>query len=50
MVRHIDKIYVRKMGKWCCLHRGIDNTGTLVDLRVGITRDMERTKAIVQLL
>lgn len=43
----IDETYVRVKGEWCYLYRGIDENGSLVDVRLSPTRDLEGTKAFL---
>ncbi|MEO0377740.1 MAG: IS6 family transposase [Cyanobacteria bacterium P01_A01_bin.17] len=41
----VDETYVKVLGSWCYLYRGIDEDGNLVDVRLSKHRDMEGTKA-----
>ncbi|WP_347277919.1 DDE-type integrase/transposase/recombinase [Leptolyngbya sp. FACHB-711] len=41
----MDETYIRISGRWCYLYRGIDEDGSLVDVRLSEKRDMEAAKA-----
>lgn len=41
----VDETYVKVLGSWCYLYRGIDEDGNLVDVRLSAHRDMQGTKA-----
>lgn len=41
----VDETYIRLKGAWCYLYRGIDENGTLVDVRLSEKRDMTAAKA-----
>ena len=36
--------YVKVNGRWCYLYRAIDRSGSLVDVRLSETRDMDAAK------
>ena len=40
----VDETYIKVLGSWCYLYRGIDENGNLVDVRLSKHRDMEGTK------
>jgi putative transposase len=42
---YVDETYIKVQGRWCYLYRAIDRFGSLVDVRLGETRDMAAAKA-----
>jgi putative transposase len=42
---YVDETYIKVQGRWCYLYRAIDRSGSLVDVRLSETRDMEAAKA-----
>src|ERR1700676_1255551 len=42
---YLDETYIKVNGRWCYLHRAIDRSGALVDVRMSETRDMAAAKA-----
>jgi putative transposase len=37
---YVDETYVNVQGRWCYLHRAIETSGVLADVRLSETRDM----------
>lgn len=44
-VWYLDETYIRVKGRWCYLHRAMDQDGSLVDLMLSQKRDMTAVKA-----